>query len=265
MTQSAIRNYREVKTRRAAGSLEGSRVEGAATPARRLQGKVALVTGADGDIGRNMAAAFACEGAHVAVAYHRNAVNAAVARREIERQGCRCITLGGDPADEQFCGYAISETVRIFGQLDILANNVIVGYSPVWLASTGAEQMEYAFRGGFAALFGMTRAAQVHVKDPNAIVNTLSVVINGEQPDGMRWPAEKSPSMFVQSLARSLASAGLPVNAVALQADCEPQTGRSNPTAGATFAPAEQVVLSYVFVLSGDGLSMTGQMLRLNG
>src|SRR5438874_13084511 len=89
----------------------------------RLQGKVALITGADSGIGRAVAALFAREGADVAILYLCEHDDAAKTKQIVEQEGRRALTIAGDLGDKQFCEQAVERTVRELGSLDILVNN----------------------------------------------------------------------------------------------------------------------------------------------
>ena len=69
----------------------------------RLEGKVALITGADSGIGRAVAALFAREGADIAILYLCEHDDAAKTKQIVEKEGRRAITIAGDIGDKQFC------------------------------------------------------------------------------------------------------------------------------------------------------------------
>ena len=75
----------------------------------RLQGKVALVTGADSGIGRAGAALFAREGADIAVLYLCEHDGAKKTKEIVEAEGRRAITIPGDLGDKDFCDRAVNE------------------------------------------------------------------------------------------------------------------------------------------------------------
>ena len=94
-------------------------------PARsnRLNGKVALVTGASLGIGRACAVALADDGADVVVNYNSSAAAAAEAVREIESLGGRTFAWQADVADRAQVEAMVAETVSRFGRLDVVVSN----------------------------------------------------------------------------------------------------------------------------------------------
>src|SRR3954451_12417098 len=89
----------------------------------RLNGKVALITGADSGIGRAVAALFAREGADVAILYLCEHDDAEFTKNIVEKEGRKAIAIAGDIGDKAFCEQAVRQTVDQLGRLDILVNN----------------------------------------------------------------------------------------------------------------------------------------------
>src|SRR5947209_17405124 len=83
----------------------------------KLEGKVALVTGGDSGIGRAVCAAFAKEGADVAIAYLDEHEDAAHTKSLVEAEGRRAITIACDLQREEECRRAVEETVWGLGRL----------------------------------------------------------------------------------------------------------------------------------------------------
>src|SRR5688572_31694495 len=73
----------------------------------KLEGKVALITGADSGIGRAVAIAFAKEGAASAIAYLDEHSDANETKRMVEEHGGKCILAAGDIGDESFCSQLV--------------------------------------------------------------------------------------------------------------------------------------------------------------
>src|SRR5688572_12835207 len=90
---------------------------------RKLEDKIAIITGGDSGIGRAVAILYAREGADVAVVYLNEHGDAKETKAAVEKEGRRCILFSGDVADAAFCREAVETTVRELGGLDILVNN----------------------------------------------------------------------------------------------------------------------------------------------
>jgi 3-oxoacyl-[acyl-carrier protein] reductase len=89
----------------------------------RLDGRVALITGASRGFGRAIALAFGQEGADVVVNYHASAAGAAEVVTALEKLGRRAIAIKADVGSEADVTALVSETRSHFGRLDVLVNN----------------------------------------------------------------------------------------------------------------------------------------------
>jgi glucose 1-dehydrogenase len=90
---------------------------------RKLEGQVALVTGASSGIGAGVAKALALEGASVVVNYSSSPDKAAKILEEIQLAGGTGITIKADVSNEKEVLSMFEETVKNFGTVDILVNN----------------------------------------------------------------------------------------------------------------------------------------------
>ncbi len=93
---------------------------------RRLEGKVALIMGADSGIGNAMAIAFAREGADVVISFLKEFGDAEDTARWVRDAGRRAVVSSGDITSEDHCKELVQHTVRELGSIDILANNAPV-------------------------------------------------------------------------------------------------------------------------------------------
>src|SRR3979411_2167881 len=89
---------------------------------KRLEGKVAIVTGASSGIGYATAKLFAHEGAKVVVAARRESELKKLVE-EISAEGGEAIALAGDVQSEEFAKSLVDAAVRRFGRLDVAVNN----------------------------------------------------------------------------------------------------------------------------------------------
>ena len=91
--------------------------------AEKLDGRVALVTGASRGIGLATGVALAQAGASVAFNYRQDAGEATAAVAEIERRGGRAILVPADVGDQSAVERLVATTVEAFGRLDIAVSN----------------------------------------------------------------------------------------------------------------------------------------------
>src|SRR3984893_13571876 len=90
---------------------------------KKLEGKIALVTGGSRGIGAAIAKRLAADGAHVAITYAKDAGAASAVVKAIELDGGKAVAIQADAADVEAVKAAVEKTVATFGQLDVLVNN----------------------------------------------------------------------------------------------------------------------------------------------
>ncbi|HEY0557167.1 MAG TPA: SDR family oxidoreductase [Thermoanaerobaculia bacterium] len=243
----------------------------------RLQGKVALVTGADSGIGRAVAALFAREGADVAILYLCEHDDAKKTQEIVEAEGRRAITIAGDVGDKAFCERAVAETVQRLGGLDILVNNAGEQHWAKDITDISEEQLRRTFQTNIFGYFFMVQAARPHLKAGSAIVNTTSVTMYQGAAILLDYSATKGAiTAFTRSLSESLVKEGIRVNAVApgpIWTPLNPSGGQPKeklPEFGKDVAmgrPGQpnEVAPSFLFLACEDSSYMSGQVLHPNG
>src|SRR5687768_17935267 len=160
----------------------------------RLQGKVALITGADSGIGRAVAALFAREGADVAILYLCEHDDAAKTKEIVEKEGRKAITIAGDVGDPKFCDQAVAQAVKQLGRLDILVNNAGEQHPDKDIRDITDEQLRRTFQSNIFSMFYLTQAARPHLKKGSAIINCTSVTSYKGSEDLLDYSATKGAS-----------------------------------------------------------------------
>src|SRR5438128_10029479 len=100
--------------------------------AKKLEGKVAVVTGASKGIGAEIAKQFAAEGASVVVNYASSKQGAERVVGEITKKGGKAVAVQGDVAKQADVEKLLADTKKTYGKLDILVNNAgVYEFSPI--------------------------------------------------------------------------------------------------------------------------------------
>ena len=181
----------------------------------RLEGKMALVTGADSGIGRAVALAFAREGADVAVAYLDEHEDAKETERLVTGAGRRCLLIPGDLSKPAEARALVDKVVGAFGRIDVLVNNAAFQATHPSILDIPEEEWDYTFRANVHSLFYVTKAAVPHMAPGSAIVNTSSVNSKHPMPGLLAYSATKAAiANITVGLAQGLAEKGIRVNAV---------------------------------------------------
>jgi NAD(P)-dependent dehydrogenase (short-subunit alcohol dehydrogenase family) len=140
-----------------------------------LSGRRALITGGDSGIGRAVAAAFAKEGADVAIAYLTEHDDAAHTVEVVEQAGRRAVSLPGDLAEADHCRSVVADAVDALGGLDLVVNNVAFQNPVDDFAELSDDQWRHTFAVNIDSFFHVTKAALAHLPDGAAIINTASI------------------------------------------------------------------------------------------
>jgi hypothetical protein len=243
---------------------------------RRLEGRVALVTGADSGIGRAVAIAFAREGADLLCSYLDEDDDAAETKRWVEEAGRRCITVPGDIGDRAHCDALVDQAVRDLGRLDVLVNNAGYQMSYDSFLEIPADEIESVFRTNVIAMFHLCQAAVPRMQAGSTIVNTTSIQAAQPSPELLHYAATKGAiSTFTKGLAQEVAERGIRVNAVApgpiwtplvvmsFPAEKNAQFGSDTPL-GRPGQPGELAPL-YVFLASEESSYVSGEVVGATG
>jgi NAD(P)-dependent dehydrogenase (short-subunit alcohol dehydrogenase family) len=243
----------------------------------RLEGKVALITGADSGIGRAVAALFAREGADIAISYLCEHDDAQKTKEIVEKEGRRALLLPGDLGDKDVCDRIVAETVEKLGGLDVLVNNAGEQHWAKEIGDISEEQLKRTFQTNIYSMFFLVQAARPHLKEGSAIINCTSVTMYQGAPILLDYSATKGAiTAFTRSLSENLVEHGIRVNAVAPGPIWTPlnPSGGQPPEKMEEFGQSvpmkrpgqpNEVAPSFLFLACQDSSYMSGQVLHPNG
>jgi len=180
----------------------------------KLQGKVALVTGASKGIGAAVAKELASQGAAVAVNYSGSKAAAEKVVEEIKKAGGKAIAVQANVADPDTIGPLINAVTKAFGPIDILVNNAgIYEFGP--LETITPEHFHKQFNLNVLGLLLVTQAAVAQFNPAGgSIVNISSVVADGS-PNASVYSATKGAVDTISaSLAQELGPRKIRVNSL---------------------------------------------------
>jgi len=156
----------------------------------RLQGKVAVVTGASKGIGAGIAKALAAEGAAVVVNYASSKAGADAVVDQITRAGGKAVAVQGDVSRANDAEGVIAAAVDTFGRLDVLVNNAGV-YDMKPLEAIDEEHFHRQFDTNVLGLLLATKAASPHLGEGSSVINVSSVVTSLNPPASAVYTATK--------------------------------------------------------------------------
>ncbi len=244
--------------------------------AGKLEGKTAIITGADSGIGRAVAIAFCKEGANVAIVYNENETDAAETKRLCEKNGGRCLVIKSDVRYRQMCFDAVEKCVSEYGGLNILVNNAAFQMAQKNFEDITEEQLRRTFETNIFGYFFMAQAVVPHLEKGDSIINTGSIVGRVGIPILIDYSSTKGAiHSFTKSLAMNLGEKGIRVNAVIPGPVWTPNIPGTMPieevenfgheVALKRPGQPEELAPAYVYFASEDGSFVTGCLLDVTG
>lgn len=244
----------------------------------RLQGRKALITGADSGIGAAVAIAFAREGAKVALAYLPVEVeDANNLDRILTAAKVEIVHLPGDLQDHEYRNSLVSRAAKELGGLDILVNNAGRQISVESIEDLSDEQVLNTFETNVLAMFTLSREAAKIMQPGSTIINTTSIQAYDPSPHLLDYASTKAAiNNFTKGLGAQLGPQGIRVNAVApgpIWTPLQPSDGQPiedlpefghDTWLGRAGQPAE-LASAYVFLASSESSYVLGETLHVNG
>ncbi len=243
----------------------------------KLDGKVALITGASRGIGRGIALEFARQGAHIAVNYRRDAAAAAETVRAIEQLGSSARAFQADVSDWSAVQQLIDQALAHFGHFDIVVANSGVASRVMPLWDLDVEHWHKVINVNLHGVFYTCRATAGHLvqRKSGTIILISSIGADTCGPMGAPYYVAKAGvNALTKSLAKECAPAGVRVNCIAPGLIATDMGDRmikfygdalvSGIPLGRAGQPAD-IGKAAVYLASDDASFVTGKILRVDG
>jgi 3-oxoacyl-[acyl-carrier protein] reductase len=248
---------------------------------KRLEGRVAIVTGGGHGIGKAYATRLATEGAKVVIAELDEKAALAVAA-ELTKAGHEALGIKTDVADEASAGRMAAQTIARFGRIDILVNNAAI-FATIPMSRSPFDQISIAewdammgvnMRGTWLACRAV--APQMRAQAYGKIINISSSTAVKGSPSRIHYVTSKAGILgFTKTLANELGKDNICVNCVApgsTLSEENPDEGilkmrgdAANVRALKRVQNPDDLTGAVVFFASADSDFITGQTLVVDG
>ena len=242
----------------------------------RLDGQVALVTGASRGIGRAVAERLARAGAAVIINFLQNQAAAEEVLEQIQADGGQAALCRFDVGDGTAVTTAVQELLERQGKIDILVNNAGMSIDTL-LVRLKADEWTQVLNANLTGVFLCTKAVTRSMMRQRSgrIINLTSVVAQTGNAGQAAYSAAKAGVIgFTKTMAKELASRSITVNAVApgfIETDMtrslpeEAKTGYLSHIPVGRWGTVEEVADVVAFLANPGAGYITGQVINVNG
>jgi 3-oxoacyl-[acyl-carrier protein] reductase len=239
-----------------------------------LAGKVALVQGGSRGIGAAIVRRLASQGASVAFTYAASTARAQELTASVEAAGGRVLAIQADAADADAVRGAVSQTMRVFGRLDILVNSAgVLAIAP--LADFTLADFDRTLAVNVRSVFVASQAAAAVMTTGGRIItigstNAERMPFQGGGPYAM---SKAAVAGLTRGLARDLGPRGITVNNV----QPGPVDTEMNPDRGdfaavlkgflalGRYGKADEIASLVAFLASDQAAYITGANIMIDG
>jgi len=243
----------------------------------RLNGQVAVVTGASRGIGRAIAELFAQEGAKVVVNYNTSEKEARALAEKIKKQGGEAICVKADVSKYDDVKRMVETTLKTHGRIDILVNNAGIHVAKDFLEISEDEwdkTIDVNLKGAYLC---SKEVARIMLKQKKGKIINMSSNSGLYHPSAMRFTEYVASKAGMNGLTKALAlrlGPHITVNAICpgwikteMVAQTDPEVERRilEETALKRYGTPEEVAASALFLASEEADFITGELLIVAG
>jgi 3-oxoacyl-[acyl-carrier protein] reductase len=244
---------------------------------KKLNGKVAVVTGASKGIGAGIAKALGAEGASVVVNYAGDKTGAEKVVAAIVASGSKAVAVQADVAKTADVKRLFEETAKTFGKVDVLVNNAGV-YNFLPIADITESEFQRQFGTNVWGLLQTTQLALPHFNDGGSVINISSIVSQMSLPGSTIYAGTKGAvDTITKVLSAELAPRKIRVNSLnpglvesegtqsagIIGGEFETHVGSTTPL-GRVGQP-DDIAKVAVFLAGSDSGWMTGERIPASG
>jgi 3-oxoacyl-[acyl-carrier protein] reductase len=244
-----------------------------------LKGKTAIVTGSSRGIGKAVAKRFARDGAKVAVNCVSTVDKAKAVVEEIKKAGGEAVVVQADVSKKADAERLIADTIKAFGQVDILVSNAGIVIDRPFVDSTD-DDWTRAIENNLHGFFNITRAVLPHMieRKKGRVIATGSCITEVADFGGNCYSvctaSKGGITAMLRPIAAEVARHGVTVNAVSPGYIATEMLGEIDQTGlEATlriipmrrYGKPEDIAAAMAFLASDEAGYITGQVLRVNG
>ncbi|WP_235012605.1 SDR family oxidoreductase [Pedobacter africanus] len=241
---------------------------------KRLENKVALVTGGGRGMGANITKRLAAEGAAVVLTYSKSAEQSEKIAAQINAAGGKALALKADSAFPEEVTSAVNKTIAEFGHIDILVNNAGIYIGKAFEAHA-LEDYELIMAVNVRAVYAAALAAVHHMPEAGRIITIGSNMADfaGGAQSTLYVMSKSALSGLTKGLARDLGPRGITVNLVQpgpIDTDMNPANTEladllRSRMALKDYGTGDDVAGLVAFLASEEGKYITGTALTIDG
>jgi len=232
-----------------------------------LSGRVVVITGATGHLGRAVVSAFLDAGSHVAAPY-RGEAGANALRESFASAGDRLTLEAADPRDETSMSQFAESIVRRFGRIDALAA-LAGGFAGGAVADTPVDAIRALFEQNVVTAYATIRGVLPHMRARaygRIVCVAARPALRGAKNTAGYSIAKTGVVRFVESLAEEVKEEGITVNAVLPSTIDHPVNRANMPKADPKkWVQPEELAAAILFLCSPEASGVTGAAIPVFG